>query len=165
MSWPLTMPMGEAEKYRGQLDAAIAANGGRYNGRFAMMRHTAVYANEADRQAALNAIQSVLGMFGNLMTKSGTVTNGFPDRAPPESFEGKFKVDAKGLETNLMFGSPETVIGKLAQYEALGVDAFIYYASMGLGFAEQKRSLKLFIDKVMPAFAVAPARLSFNAGR
>ena len=169
MSWPLTLPISEAEKYRGQLDAAIAAHGGKFDGRFAMMRHTAVYANETDRQTALAAIQSVLGMFGNLMTKSGDVINGFPDRAPPESFEGKFKVDAATLETNLMFGSPETVIKKLTQYQALGVDAFIYYASMGLNMAQQKRSLQLFVDEVMPAFAAAPAsvsaRLSSNSGR
>ena len=165
MSWPLTLPMAEAQKYRGQLDAAIADNGGHYYGRFAMMRHTAVYTNEADRQAALAAIQSVLGMFGNLMTKSGNVSNGFPDRSPPDSFEGKFKVDATTLETNLMFGSPETVIGKLTQYEELGVDAFIYYASMGLDMAQQKRSLQMFIDDVMPAFATAPARLSSHSGR
>ena len=173
MSWPLTMPMSEAEKYRGQLDAAIAAHGSRYDGRFAMMRHTAVYANETDRQAALAAIQSVLGMFGNLMTKSGNVINGFPDRTPPDTFAGKFRVDAATLETNLMFGSPDAVIGKLAQYQALGVDAFIYYASMGLDMAQQKRSLQLFIDAVMPEFAAAPARspapaparLSSNIGR
>ena len=52
-----------------------------------------------------------------------------------------------------MFGSPETVIEKLKRYETLGVYAFIYYASMGLGMAQQKRSLQLFIDEVMPEFA------------
>ena len=165
MSWPLTLPMAEAEKYRGQLDAAIADNGGRYDGRFAMMRHTAVYTNETDRQAALAAIQSVLGMFGNLMTKSGNVINGFPDRMPLDSVEGKLRVDPTTLETNLMFGTPETVIGKLAQYEKLGIDAFIYYASMGLDMAQQKRSLQLFIDEVIPAFATARAPVFSYAGR
>jgi hypothetical protein len=45
------------------------------------------------------------------------------------------------------------VADKVRQYEALGVDAFIYYASMGLDMERQKRSLQLFIDKVMPQFA------------
>jgi hypothetical protein len=40
----------------------------------------------------------------------------------------------------------------LRRYEALGVDSFIYYASMGLGLAEQKRSLELFCEEVVPAF-------------
>jgi alkanesulfonate monooxygenase SsuD/methylene tetrahydromethanopterin reductase-like flavin-dependent oxidoreductase (luciferase family) len=57
------------------------------------------------------------------------------------------------LQENLMFGTPETVVGKLKQYEDLGVDAFIYYASMGLDPAVQKRSLQLFIDRVMPEFS------------
>ena len=47
----------------------------------------------------------------------------------------------------------DEVIAKLKRYEALGVDEFIYYASMGLGQKEQKRSLELFCSEVMPAFA------------
>ena len=45
------------------------------------------------------------------------------------------------------------MIQKLKGYEDIGVDAFIYYASMGLGLEAQKRSLRLFIDDVMPEFA------------
>ena len=37
-------------------------------------------------------------------------------------------------------------------YEDLGVDEYIYYASMGLSHEAQKRSLKLFCDEVIPAF-------------
>ena len=57
------------------------------------------------------------------------------------------------LNRNLMFGTPDEVIAKLKLYEALGVDEFIYYASLGLGLAEQKRSMELFCREVMPAFA------------
>jgi hypothetical protein len=57
------------------------------------------------------------------------------------------------LHDNLMFGTPEEIIAKLRLYEALGVDQFTYYASLGLGFEEQKRSLTLFIEEVMPAFS------------
>jgi alkanesulfonate monooxygenase SsuD/methylene tetrahydromethanopterin reductase-like flavin-dependent oxidoreductase (luciferase family) len=56
------------------------------------------------------------------------------------------------LSENLMFGTPDEVIAKLKPYAALGVDAFIYYASLGLGMAEQKRSLELFCNEVIPAF-------------
>ena len=152
MCWPLTMPFSEAEKYRGQLDESIDKAGG-WNGTFALMRHSAVYDNENDREASVNAIRNVLGKFGNLMMKKGDVVNGFPDPVPFEELEGNVRVDPTMLEENLMFGSPETVIGKLKQYQALGVDAFIYYASMGLDMEVQKRSLKLFIDEVMPEFS------------
>ncbi|WP_370269591.1 LLM class flavin-dependent oxidoreductase [Nioella sp.] len=153
MSWPLTMPMSEAESYRGRLDDAIAKNGGKFNGTWAMMRHTAVYETEEDRQRALAAIRVQLAMFGNLMTKTGEVHNGFPDTVNAEELAGNFRVDPVMLEENLMFGTPETVIEKLKLYEALGVDAFIYYASMGMDMDQQKESLKLFIEKVMPAYA------------
>lgn len=152
MSWPLTMPMSEAETYRGRLDDAIAKHGP-FNGTWAMMRHTAVYETEEDRQRALAAIRVQLAMFGNLMTKTGEVHNGFPDTVNAEALEGNFRVDPAMLEENLMFGTPETVIEKLRLYEAIGVDSFIYYASMGMDMDQQKESLRLFIDKVMPVYA------------
>lgn len=152
LSWPLTMPFAEAEKYRAQLDDSIAKAGG-WNGRFVMMRHAAVYETEDDRQACLGAIRGVLGQFGNLMMKKGMVQNGFPDPVSLEDLEGNVRVDPEMLEQNLLFGRPETVVDKLRGYEALGVDGFIYYASMGLDPARQRRSLELFIDRVMPEFA------------
>ena len=152
MCWPLTLPMSEAEKYRGQLDESIAKAGG-WNGTFALMRHSAVYATEADREASIGAIRHVLGQFGNLMMKKGEVVNGFPDQVPLSELDGNVRVEPQMLEENLMFGSPETVIAKLKKYQSLGVDAFIYYASMGLDMEVQKRSLNLFINEVMPEFA------------
>jgi len=152
MCWPLTMPFSEAEKYKTQLDESIAKAGG-WDGTFALMRHTAVYSNEDDRTASVSAIRNVLGKFGNLMMKKGDVVNGFPDAVPFEELEGNVRVDPKMLEENLMFGSPGTVITKLKQYQDLGIDAFIYYASMGLDMDVQKRSLQLFIDEVMPEFS------------
>ena len=116
------------------------------------MRHTSVYETEADRQATLKAVQHNLGQFGNLMMKKGAVTNGFPEVIPLEQLEGNVRVDPAMLEQNLMFGSAEQVTEKLRAYEALGIDGFIYYASMGLGHAEQRRSLERFIQAVMPNF-------------
>ena len=153
LSWPLTLPMSEAEKYRGHLDAAIAKAGNGWNRRFVMMRHAAVYETEDDRQASLAAIRRVLGRFGNLMMKKGEVHNGFPDQVPLEELDGNVRVDPVMLEENLLFGTPAEVTEKLKAYEAMGVDGFIYYASMGLDLERQKRSLRLFIDKVVPAFS------------
>ncbi len=153
MSWPLTMPFAEAEKYRAQLDDAAAKSGAPYTGRFAMMRHAAVYDDDDGRAEALSAVRNVLGQFGNLMMKKGDVVNGFPERVPLEELDGNVRVEPGMLEENLLFGTPDVVVEKLRRYEALGVDAFIYYASMGLGMEAQKRSLRLFIERVMPAFS------------
>jgi len=153
LCWPLTLPMSEAEKYRGYLDDAIAKHGGGWDGDFTLMRHTAVYETEQDRTVAIDAIRNVLAMFGNLMTMQGDTVNGFTERVPLDVLEGNARVDPVMLEENLMFGDPDAIIAKLRKYEALGVDAFLYYASFGLDMAAQKRSMQLFIDNVMPAFA------------
>ena len=153
MTWPLTKGMDEAQSYRDRLDEAMAKTDGSFRPRFAMMRHSSVYKSDEDRDAALTAVQHNLAQFGNLMMKAGDVVQGFPEAVPLEKLEGNVFVDPAMLEENLLFGSPEEVVAKLKQYEALGVDAFIYYASMGLGHEQQKRSLSLFIDEVVPAFS------------
>lgn len=153
MSWPLTMPFAEAEKYRVQLDDAIARAGGAWRRKFAMMRHSGVWETDADRDAILAAIRQVLGRFGNLMMKKGDVVNGFPEPVPLDQLEGNVRVDPAMLEENLVFGTPDTVVEKLKRYQSIGVDSFIYYASMGLDMELQKRSLALFIERIMPEFA------------
>ena len=150
MSWPLTMPMAEAEAYRARLDEAISKHDSNYNGRWVMMRHAAVYETESDRHNALQSVRVQLSQFGNLMTQSGDVINGFPEQIPPEKLEGNFRYDPATLEENLLFGMPDQVVEKLKLYEKLGLDGFIYYASMGMDMEQQKRSLQLFIDKVIP---------------
>jgi len=153
MSWPLTRPFAEAELYRSQLDESIAKHPDSSRPTFALMRHTALYENAAGRDAAITAIQTVLGQFENLFRNLGDVHNGFPKQIPLAELTDREQYNAEMLEENLMFGSPEAVIAKLKRYEALGVDDFIYYASLGLGHKEQKRSLELFCNEVMPAFS------------
>ncbi|WP_306113672.1 MULTISPECIES: LLM class flavin-dependent oxidoreductase [unclassified Roseovarius] len=152
MSWPLTRPFSEAELYKKHLDEAVIKADNGFRPIFAMMRHAAVYDNDADRQKALDAIRLVLGQFENLFRNAGGVQDGFPKQIPLEELEGREQYDPAMLEENLLFGSPDQVIKKIKRYEALGVDEFIYYASMGLDMETQKRSMKLFCDEVIPAF-------------
>ena len=153
MSWPLTRPMSEAELYRDRLNQALADNPGRDKPTFAMMRHACVYGSPDEWEVPVRAVQRQLGQFENLFRNLGDVENGFPKQISLESLANRDEYNADMLEENLMFGSPDEVIEKLKRYEALGVDEFIYYASMGLSRERQKRSMELFCEKVMPAFA------------
>jgi alkanesulfonate monooxygenase SsuD/methylene tetrahydromethanopterin reductase-like flavin-dependent oxidoreductase (luciferase family) len=101
----------------------------------------------------VRAAQRQLGQFENLFRNLGDVTNGFPKEVDLATIANRGENNPRMLHDNLMFGTPDEVIEKLKGYEALGVDAFTYYASVGLGLKEQKRSLKLFVGEVMPAFA------------
>jgi alkanesulfonate monooxygenase SsuD/methylene tetrahydromethanopterin reductase-like flavin-dependent oxidoreductase (luciferase family) len=151
--WPLTRSFDEAELYKQQLDEAIIKADNGWSPRFALMRHACLYDNAADRQEALDAIRRLLSQFENLFRNSGNVVNGFPASIPLDELDGREQYDPAMLEENLLFGTSETVIQKLKRYQALGVSDFIYYASMGLSHAAQKRSLRMFCAEVMPEFA------------
>jgi len=153
MSWPLTRPFSEAELYMQQFEETLAKYPNARRPRFAMMRHAAVYENQSGRDQAIDAIRCVLGQFENLFRNIGGVSNGFPKQIPLAELANRDEYNADMLEENLLFGTPDQVIGKLKRYQDLGVEDFIYYASMGLGMDAQKKSLKLFCDEVMPALA------------
>ena len=152
ISWPLTRPFDEAELYKRQLDEAIAKAPGCKQQLFAMMRHTAIYENKSGHDSAIRALQSSMGCFENLFRNFGDVVNGFPKQIPLDELVEREQYDPKMLEENLMFGSPDSVIEKLKRYEALGVDHFAYLASMNWSHKEQKRSLELFCQEVIPEF-------------
>ena len=87
-------------------------------------------------------------MFKNL----DDVENGFPKAINLEDLQNRDEYNADMLEENLLFGTPDQVINKLKRYQNLGVNNFIYYASMGLSHKEQIKSLNLFCKEVMPEF-------------
>ena len=153
ISWPLLRPVEEIQLYKSQLENAIAKHPSlNHRPTFAIMRHTALYENQHGRDNVVSAIQKSMGMFQNLFRNLGDVTNGFPKTIPLEDMFEREQYDPIAMEENLMLGSPNKVIEKLKLYESLGVDQFVYFASMGLGHEEQKKSLALFCNEVIPEF-------------
>ena len=152
MSWPLTRPMSEAELYKSQLDEAIRKNPECKPPIFAMMRHACVYDHTDSWEVPVKAAQRQLGQFENLFKNLGDVSNGFSQSVDLDLIANRDEYDPKMLHDNLLFGTPDEVIDKLRLYEEIGVDEFIYYASLGLEHKEQLRSMQLFINEVMPAF-------------
>ncbi len=153
MSWPFTRPMAEAELYMERLDEAMKTNPSKPRPHMAMMRHTALYDTLDQAHVPINAAKRQLAQFENLYKNLGDVVNGFAKQIPLKNLENRAEFDDAMLNENLMFGTPDEVIAKLKSYEAIGVDSFIYYASLGLGHTEQKRSLELFCERVIPAFS------------
>ena len=133
LSWPQTRPMSEVEAYLDRLQTSLDENPNLPRPLFAAMRQ--------------------LSQFENLFKNAGGVDNGFPAMIDLGALENRAEYDPKMLHENLLFGTPEEVIAKLRRYDELGVDQFTYYASLGLGLKEQKRSLELFINEVMPEFS------------
>ena len=135
-----------------RFETALRENPGSARPIFATMRYTAVVEHLAQIDEAVTSVCRQLGQFENLYKNLGGVTNGFPDEIDLSSLSSRKEFNPDELVKNLMFGTPDQVIDKLRQYEEIGVDQFTYCASFGLSQLAQKRSLKLFIDEVMPAF-------------
>ena len=152
MSWPLTRPFSEAELYKERLDDAMAKHPDKKRPTFAMMRHSCVYEKEEDGEVPITAVQKTLGRFENLFRNLGDVQNGFPKPIDLNELQNRSEYNPDTLKENLMFGTPEQVIQKIERYQKLGVDAFIYYASMGLDHKKQLESLKLFCKEIIPHF-------------
>lgn len=152
LSWPLTRPMSEVETYRQRLDDALAKHPAAARPVFAMMRHAVVYERAADWEMPVKAAQRQYAQFENLFQNLGDVKDGFPKAVDFSALANRDEYNPKMLHDNLLFGTPDEVVAKLQSYADLGVDEFVYYASLGLGQREQKRSLELFCEEVMPAF-------------
>ena len=153
MTWALSRPFSEVETYKQRFEDAVAKAPGMRRPRFLSMRYAAVYARPGDWEPYVEAVMRQGAQFENLFRELGAVSNGFPEEIDLASLAHRAEYDPAMLRTNLMFGTPDEVIGKLRAYEALGVDNFLYCASYGLPMELQRRSLRLFIDEVMPAFA------------
>lgn len=152
MSWALTRPFSEVEKYKRQFESALADNPGMARPRFMTMRHTGIYEKPADVAVFIDAIVRQGRQFENLFRNLAPVVNGFPEDPDPALLAGQADYHPATLEENLILGTPEQSIEKLGRYEELGVDCFCYMASYGLPMSWQRRSLELFVNEVMPAF-------------
>ena len=158
MTWALTRPFGEVETYMGRFEEALAANPGVARPRFMTMRHSGVFEKESEADAFISAVQRQGRQFENLFRNLAPVIDGFPQEPDPAELTNQAEYERDNLLANLMLGTPDQVIAKLKPYEALGVDYFCYCASYGLPMAEQRSSLKLFIDEVLPAFQEPAAK-------
>jgi alkanesulfonate monooxygenase SsuD/methylene tetrahydromethanopterin reductase-like flavin-dependent oxidoreductase (luciferase family) len=156
MTWALTREFAEVETYMQRFHDSLAkAPAGMPRPRFSTMRHTGVYGSEREAEVTVNSLKRVAGQFESLFRGDGGVENGFPTEIDLATLENRAEYNTDMLKTNLMFGTPDQVTAKLKRYEALGVDNFIYYATYGLPMEQQRKSLRLFADEVIPAFAGA----------
>ena len=152
MCWPLMRPMSELEAYIARLDDALTKAPGVSRPRLTAMRYAAVWQDDSEADLYIRSMQRQAGQFENLFKQLKGVNEGFAEQVDLNELEHRDEYKPETLRQNLMFGTPDEVVTKLRDYEALGTD-FLYCASYGAPMEAQKRSLKLFIDEVMPAFA------------
>lgn len=157
LATPLSRPHAEVGILGQRFDDTLAKMPGIRRPRFLMLRRTAVYETKEEERLVVQTSANYARYFDNLFRNVGGVRGGFAEQtslasvADPDAYRPEVILDS------MVFGTPERVVSKLRQYQAVGVDQFCYGANFGLPHWMERKSLELFITKVMPHFAGQPA--------
>jgi alkanesulfonate monooxygenase SsuD/methylene tetrahydromethanopterin reductase-like flavin-dependent oxidoreductase (luciferase family) len=149
MATPLSRHDAEVAALGERFRDTLAANPGT-RPRFLLLRRTCVYDDAASWRRSAEASTNHGRRFDSLFKNVGGVENGFPEPVPLDPARDDYKPET--VRENLMFGTPDEVVEKLKRYEAWGVENYCYGASFGLPHEFARRSLELFIERVMPHF-------------
>jgi alkanesulfonate monooxygenase SsuD/methylene tetrahydromethanopterin reductase-like flavin-dependent oxidoreductase (luciferase family) len=153
MATPLSRPHAEVGILGRKYDEALAKFPGIPRPRFLMLRRAAVYETKEQERQVVQASADYARYFDNLFRNVGGVKDGFAEQTPIESVADPDAYRPDVILDSMVFGTPEQVVAKLRQYQAVGVEQFCYGANFGLPHQMERRSLELFITKVMPHFA------------
>lgn len=138
-----------AGRYREALDDARPAR----RPKLMLLRHVFVAESEAEVDQAARDLSTYYCNFSTWFQNQRAVSQG---RIAPLSADDMAAMEMFSPETmrrSLVIGQPDEVVARLKAYEALGFDEFSLWLDSGISYAAKRRSLELFIDEVMPAFA------------
>ena len=152
MATPHRLPISEVLSLSDKLQTAVANNPGHNRPVFQVSRMACVYDDPADWMIPVEAMREGVRVFMGLFNNTGDVINGFPTPISIQEQDSRGDYRPEAMRKNMMFGTPDEVVAKLRQYEALGVDVFGYNAHFGLPHDRVMSSLKLFAEEVMPKF-------------
>ena len=152
MSTPLGKPIGEVANLAGKLAAALDAAPGVERPRWMVLRSVGVAERTSDVDAIVAANVLHGKRFEGLFSTEGNVVNGFPQILEQEIGASGGHSDHAVREA-MVLGSPDEVAEQLEAYAALGIDEFCYGGNYGLDPARTRRSLELFVERVMPCFS------------
>ncbi len=152
MATPLSRPHAEVGILGQRFADTLAQFPGIKRPRFLMLRRTCVYAEPDDWRVPVERSIAYGRQFDTLFQNVGGVRDGFPEPIDLAKASDRSAYEVETVRDSMVFGTPEEVVAKLKQYQAVGVDQFCYGASFGLPPEVERRSLELFITEVMPHF-------------
>jgi len=117
-----------------------------------LLRHSYVAENEAQVAQGAQALSRYYCYFGAWFKNQRPVSKGFIEPFSDEDIAAQSMFSPELMRTNNVVGTPDTVIARLKYYESLGYDQYSLWIDSGMSHAAKKKSLRLFIDEVMPAF-------------
>lgn len=150
---PLSLGIEEVESLRVRLNEAVERADADYTPRMMVLRDTYVAEDEAGIEAAIDGVLYGDGYFTNLFRTDGDVEDGWVKWVDPESIDeqaDRFKRDE--IRRNQMFDTAEQLRARLAEYERLGTDTYLYNATWGLSFDVEVESIRRFGREVIATY-------------
>ena len=117
-----------------------------------VLRHTFVAETEEEISQGAIDISKFYCYFGAWFKNERPVKQGLIERLSEEEMSKLEMYSPKNMRKNSIIGTPEEVIKRIKLCEELGYDEYSYWIDSSMDFETKKKSLELFIDKVMPAF-------------
>ena len=125
----------------------IGANKGEVTLTLSRVAHMAT--NYAEKQRKIEAAHRYYGRFDNVRSGPGIVENGMIKPLP-------CKTPIEELGENLLIGTSQEMIDKLAPYAELGIDRVILNPNFGLDAHDTLDAIAAFAEEVMPHFMTKP---------
>lgn len=116
------------------------------------LQHAYICEEESDWEKGARAIRHWYATFSGYFKNDHEPVNGFCNPVPDEDMAKVPGFDLESLHKNMMIGTPEAVVPRLKQYEELGVDEYSFWIDNSMSHEEKKKSLQLFVDRVVPDF-------------
>ena len=117
-----------------------------------VLRHTFVAETEEEISQGAKDISRFYCYFGAWFKNERPIAQGLIEKLTEKEMTKLEMYSPQNMRKNSIIGTPEDVINRIKLCENLGYDEYSYWIDSSMDFETKKKSLQLFIDKVMPAF-------------
>ena len=149
---PLWQGDEEVQNLMDKFNSAVANNPDKPRPKIMVLRHTFVSESEDAIAQAAKDMSDWYCTFGAWFKNDRPVSNGSIDPLSEEEKAGIEMFSPANMRNNHIFGTPEQVIERMKSYEAMGYDEFSFWLDNGMDHSIKRKTLELFIEKVMPEF-------------
>ncbi|KRB21877.1 monooxygenase [Mesorhizobium sp. Root695] len=150
---PLASGDGEVTSLMERFNTACAAHPDIARPEIMLLMHTFVAEDAADADRLAQDLSQFYCQFGAWFQNKKPVRQGILEPLSDDEIAAMPQYAPDKIRENLVIGEADEVITRLKAYEALGYDQYSIWIDSGLSHQRKKKSLQLFIDRVMPAFA------------
>jgi len=149
---PLASGDGEVATLMERFNAACANHPEVPRPRIMLLQHAFVSDSPAETQALAKSLSAFYCLFGAWFQNKRPVRQGIMEALSEAEMAAMPNYSPETVLKNLVIGEPEAVIARLKKYEALGYDQFSIWIDSGISHQRKRKSLDLFIRRVLPAF-------------